>query len=162
LHAGHLGIVATARAATKRPVAYEISIQNVDKPPLDYLEIERRLGQFSADDAVWLTRAATFQEKSRIFPGATFLVGIDTLLRLFDPKYYDHDSDACEEALRKIRARGCRFLVFGRKIDDEYRSLSEVDLPAELIGICEEVPPEAFRQDISSTELRNQEKDCEG
>ena len=42
----------------------------MDKPPLDYFEMERRLGQFAADQRLWLTRASTFVEKSRLFPGA--------------------------------------------------------------------------------------------
>lgn len=159
LHLGHRGIVQTAGDIAKCPVAYEISIENVDKPPLDFIEIERRVGQFSPEDALWLTRAAAFQEKSRIFPGATFVVGIDTLIRLFDPKYYGDDPDACDAALAEIRRRGCRFLVFGRKIGDEFRTLADIDLPMSLVGICQAVPPEAFRQDISSTELRRQEID---
>ena len=69
----------------QQPV-FEMSILNVDKPPLDYMEIERRLKQFPAEQAIYLTRAATFAEKSRLFPGATFIVGADTVRRIAEPR----------------------------------------------------------------------------
>ncbi len=62
LHAGHRRMAEIARKRLGVPVEFEISIENVDKLPLDYLEIARRLEQFSRDEVVWLTRAATFDE----------------------------------------------------------------------------------------------------
>ena len=50
-------------------VEFEIPIVNADKPALDYLEIDSRVRQFGADEPVWLSRAATFVEKSFLFPG---------------------------------------------------------------------------------------------
>ena len=70
LHAGHRRMMELAQAILGVPVALELSVLNADKPPLDYAEIERRLRQFPAEQPVWLTRAATFEEKSRLFPGA--------------------------------------------------------------------------------------------
>jgi hypothetical protein len=66
--------------------AYELSIVNVDKPFLDYTEIDQRLKQF--DRPVWVTRLPTFLEKARHFHGACFAVGIDTLIRIAEPGYY--------------------------------------------------------------------------
>ncbi len=88
LHAGHRRMMEIARDILGVPVAVEISILNVDKPPLDYTEIEGRVAQFPPDQAIWLTRAATFEEKSREFPRAVFLVGIDTLRRIAAWEYY--------------------------------------------------------------------------
>ena len=70
LHVGHRRMAELAQAILGVPVALELSILNPDKPPLDYAEIDRRLRQFPAEQPVWLTRAATFEEKSRLFPGA--------------------------------------------------------------------------------------------
>jgi hypothetical protein len=72
LHEGHRGIAEVAARKLNRPVAYEISVLNVDKPPLDYTEIHDRLAQFGPSEGVWLTAAPTFVEKSRDFPGAAF------------------------------------------------------------------------------------------
>jgi hypothetical protein len=142
-------------------VALEMSIVNVDKPPLDYREIEDRLLQFPRQQAVWLTRAPTFVEKSRLFPGATFVVGTDTLRRIGDPRYYGRNATACLQALEEIADRGCRFLVFARDCGAGLVRLGDLDVPGVLRGQCQEVPPERFREDISSTALRTvQESDA--
>ena len=53
--------IAAARCGA--PVTLELSIANVDKPTLDFLEIDDRLAGLS-DYPVLLTRAATFVEKA--------------------------------------------------------------------------------------------------
>jgi len=155
LHDGHRGMMRVAQEILGQPAVAEISILNVDKPPLDYVEIERRLGQFPADRPVCLSRAATFEEKSRLFAGATFIVGVDTLRRIADPRYYGDDLSACQRAIEQIAGQGCRFLVFGRDLGAGFVRLGDLDLPDPLRPICREVPPEVFREDISSTEIRN-------
>jgi hypothetical protein len=154
LHQGHLRMAQYAAELLKRPVAMEISILNVDKPPLDYFEINRRLSQFSPEQPVILSRAATFDEKSRLFPGATFIVGSDTLRRIALPSYYAGDKAAWFSALQRIANRGCKFLVFGRDMGTGFMRLADLDLPDILRSICREVPADVFREDISSTSLR--------
>jgi hypothetical protein len=153
LHVGHRRMARIGSEIAEGPVEFEISILNVDKPPLDFHEIRARLSQFSPDQAVWLTRAPTFLAKSARFPGATFVVGTDTLIRIADPRYYGNRR-ACQSALGQIAARGCRFLVFGRDAGSGFVSLGDLDLPEPLAGICREIPEERFREDISSTEIR--------
>lgn len=154
LHRGHRRMIELGRQILGLPVAVEISIRNVDKPPLDYIEIQRRIEQFPPDQPIWLSRAATFEEKSRLFPCATFLVGTDTLRRIADAKYWGGDEAACRASLERIAGRGCKFLVFGREIGSSFVRLSDLELPDVLRAICREVPPEVFRENISSTALR--------
>jgi hypothetical protein len=154
LHDGHRRMIQLAQDILKQPTAVEIAIVNVDKPPLDYMEIERRLGQFPGEQVVYLSRAATFEAKSRLFAGATFVVGIDTLRRIGDPHYYGDSTSACESVIDQIAARGCRFLVFGRDFGTGFLRLCDLTLPEPLRAICREVPPEAFREDVSSTAIR--------
>jgi hypothetical protein len=154
LHVGHRRMVQVAQEMLQQPVALEISILNVDKPPLDYMEIERRLGQFPSESTVYLTRVATFEEKSRLFPGATFVVGIDTLRRIAEPRYYGGDPAACQRAVERIAGRGCRFLVFGRNLGVGFVRLADLDLPDSLRVLCRDVPQEVFREDVSSTAIR--------
>jgi len=156
LHAGHRGMACIAEEIMAAPVAFEISIINVDKPPLDYFEIDARTRQFTADRALWLTRSSTFEEKSRLFPAATFVVGSDTLARIGNPRYYGNDSTACRLAIERIADRGCHFLVFGRYLDGRYVHVSDLDLPERLRSICREVPEQRFREDISSAAIRRQ------
>lgn len=156
LHEGHRQMAATAAKIAGSPVEFEISLTNVDKPPLDYMEIESRLAQFGPDDRVWLTRAPTFVEKAALFPGATFVVGADTIVRIADPKYCGGDSARVELAIDQLAASSARFLVFGRLVKGRFESLADLSLPVRLTALCTEIPPSEFRLDISSTELRRQ------
>lgn len=153
LHQGHLAMAQLAQRQTGRPVAFELAMVNVDKPPLDFIEIARRLALLT-DQHVWLTRAATFLAKAQLFPGATFIVGADTIVRIADPRYYQDDPTQAAAAMDSLVAHGCRFLVYGRRIDGAFRTLSDVQLPASLRAICREIPAADFRADISSTEIR--------
>ena len=114
MHAGHLGLARVASRILATPVAFELSVTNVDKPTLGEAEVNRRLRQFEWRHVVELTRAPTFREKARLFPGATFVVGIDTAERIAQPRYYGGSEAAMRAALDEIASRGCRFLVAGR------------------------------------------------
>jgi nicotinic acid mononucleotide adenylyltransferase/nicotinamide mononucleotide (NMN) deamidase PncC len=155
LHEGHRRMAQLASQQLSLPVEFEISVLNVDKPPLDFLEMEDRAAQFDATETLWFTRAATFIEKSAIFAPATFLVGADTIERIAAARYYSNEA-ACQRAIEHLADTACRFLVFGRRLADSFLSLSQLPLPPALREICDEVPEAAFRQDISSTELRRQ------
>jgi hypothetical protein len=135
------------------PVTFELSISNVDKPPLDFIEIAERLSQFERDN-VLLTRAPTFVEKADIVPGCTFVVGVDTVIRIGDPAYYGGDATKRDAAIEAITNAACRFLVFGRVLNGKFESLSDVKIPPALRALCDEVPESVFREDVSSTELR--------
>ena len=151
LHAGHRRMAEIAQEVLGLPTALEISILNVDKPALDYLEIERRLGQFPPEQAVWLTRAATFEEKSRLFPGATFVVGVDTLRRIADPRYYGNDRDVMLRVARADHRPGLPFPGLRPGLGSSFIRLADLDLPDVLRRACTEIPPEKFREDVSST-----------
>jgi hypothetical protein len=138
-------------------VYYELSVVNVDKPALTREEVEQRLRQFAGSGTVALTRAETFHKKSALFPGCPFVIGWDTAVRLVAPRYYGDDETAMLTALAEIWARGCRFLVAGRREGDSFHTLADVSVPQGFAPLFQEVPESAFRNDISSSELRGQE-----
>ena len=154
LHGGHRRMAEIAGELLDRSVAFELSIENVDKPPLDFIEIADRAAQFTAGEPLWLTRAATFVEKASVFPGATLVVGADTIARVANPRYYGDDAHALRQAIDAIRAANCRFLVFGRRRGTTFQTLADLRLPNSLEEICRGVSAERFRDDISSTVLR--------
>ena len=82
-------MLAVASSQLDQPVHLEISVTNADKPSLDYLTIAQRVRQAESIAPVVLTRAPRFVDKARLFPGATFLVGADTAIRLDDLRFYD-------------------------------------------------------------------------
>lgn len=156
-HAGHLRMAANAEERLGQPVAWELSIANVDKPPLDFIAIRDRVDALRAADRqrpIALTSAPTFREKAALFPGATFIVGADTLSRIAEPRYYGGDAAQRDAAVAEIAGLGCRFLAFGRTVDGRFQSLADLALPPELRALCDDVPAEQFREDLSSTALR--------
>ena len=107
---------------------------------------------------VELTRAPTFLEKSRLFPGATFVIGADTAERLFVPKYYGDDELRMHAALDEIAGAGCSFLVAVR-IDaaGRVRGLRDLGMPGRHADLFSEIPERCFRVDTSSSEIRARE-----
>jgi hypothetical protein len=102
-----------------------------------------------------LTRAPTFVEKSLLFPAATFLVGLDTAIRIADPQYYANQADR-DAAIATLREQGCRFLVFGRIVGKRFQTLDQVELPDSLRALCRGISEEEFRDDHSSSAIRHQ------
>ena len=155
VHAGHWQLAAAAEQVLRRPVAFEISISNVDKPELSADEVRRRLAQFLGRASVWLTRAPLFSQKALSFPGATFVLGADTALRLLEPRYYADDADRMRAALEVLRRQGCRLLVGGRQESGgRFLTLGDLALPPAYRDLFAEIPAHQFRCDVSSTALR--------
>lgn len=153
-HEGHAEIARLAGARTGRPVVRELSIANVDKPTLDYVEIQRRLAALGSQP-VWLTKTPAFLQKADLAPGAVFAVGADTIERISQGRYYPSES-ARDEAFDRLAAQGCRFLVFGRFDGDRFHGLDELGLPPKLRALCDGVAESEFRADVSSTALRSE------
>jgi hypothetical protein len=157
LHFGHEQLRAAAERQLGGPVYYEMSIRNVDKPPLDFLSIERRRAQFGRVPLA-LTAAPTFAEKAAALPGAVFVVGVDTAKRIVEPRYYRGSEAALHEALSQVRKAGCRFLVAGRKPDERFETLADVAVPTEFADLFTSISADDFRADVSSSELRRAEE----
>ena len=154
LHDGHRKLATAASKILGAPVAYELSITNVDKPPLAEDVIRNRVSQFAGLETVMVTDAHVFFEKARLFPGGVLIIGVDTLSRLVDPHYYGGDEARMLLALSEIESAGCRFLVAGRLEGDEYRALGDVPVPPMFSGLFQGIPESNFREDVSSSELR--------
>ena len=155
LHEGHLLMARVAEEIAERPLAYEISITNVDKPQLDYVEMRNRAGQF-ADRPLWFTQAATFLAKLEVFPKSTFVMGADTYARLPDPRYYGGSTVAATRAVKAIASRARGLIVFGRAVNGVFQDASAIDVPQALKAVTYFVSEREFRLDVSSTELRRQ------
>ena len=154
LHDGHRRMAALAAERAGGPVDFELSIENVEKAPLDFEEMRERSGQFDPSTRIWFTRAPLMVQKARLFPGTTIVCGLDTLLRVADPKFAGNSVDNRDREVADIAACGCRFLVFGRTTAGRFQTLDDVELPSSLRAICDGVSETAFREDVSSTELR--------
>jgi hypothetical protein len=153
LHDGHRQMAAIAAKHLGVPVVLEVSAFNVDKPPLDYLDLQQREAGTEGLPMIF-TNAPTFVQKSDLFPGVTFVVGSDTIERIADPKYYNNQIDQRDVALALLSARGHKFLVFGRYDGQHFVGLQDLDLPKTLRELCTAIPESQFRIDLASRDLR--------
>jgi hypothetical protein len=155
VHEGHVALARVAEELRQQPSAFEISVTNVDKPPLAGETVRHRVAQFAWKSAVELTRAPTFVEKSRLFPRTTFVIGADTAERLVAPRYYGDDELRMHVALEEIGGSGASFLVAVR-IDavGRIRALNDIAVPRRFADLFSEIPEHRFRFDTSSSDIR--------
>jgi len=156
IHSGHINLAAIAEKILRAEISYEISLSNVDKSSLSEDELFDRLSNIGNERSVIISRAPTFVEKSRIFPGCTFVLGSDTAKRLFDKKYYNAIDSEVFSAMEEIKSRGCKFLVAGRATHDErFTTLNDITIPEGFRSLFQGISESEFRDDVSSSFLRN-------
>ena len=156
-HSGHKSMSELAEKKTGLALAYEICIQNADKPPLSYHEIKKILDQFKHGHEWVLTKAGKFTDKASLFPNSVFIIGADTLTRILDEKFYLNRQDMLNQ-LDLFNSHNINFLVFGRKIKNNFISLDSVTIPEHIEKRFSGFGEEIFRDDISSSSIRKEEK----
>ena len=157
-HHGHQTLARVASELIGEEVSYELSVSNVDKPDLVKTEIHQRISQFRSIGTLVLTSADTFRKKATLFPGAIFVVGWDTAVRLLEPTYYEGSYKDMLQALAVMWSDGCRFLVAGRVCNGTFKTLQDIGVPQGFEPMFQAIPESRFREDISSTDLRT--SDC--
>jgi nicotinic acid mononucleotide adenylyltransferase len=155
LHAGHQEMARIAAARLSRSVWFELAVRNADKSLLDPEQLLSRLGQAFAPHGLICTSAATFVEKSELFPGTVFVVGADTILRVSNQQYYGGSRSRLLDAVARIASAKCRFLVFGRQLGNIFADRRNINILPELLALCDFVERSEFDMKISSTEIRN-------
>jgi len=156
LHDGHLRMRELAEKKTGMRATFEICARNADKPPLTFHEIKRTLDQFTDNDSWVMTSAGRFSEKAEMFPNSVFIIGADTLMRVFDEKFYSNKKDMLDH-IDRFNDHNINFLVFGRKVNKKFTSLRDIVIPENIKDRCTGFEEGSFRDDISSTELRLEE-----
>jgi nicotinic acid mononucleotide adenylyltransferase len=161
VHQGHQTLMKTAQKMVPPNAlcAFEIAVQNADKPALDQPTVEKRLKQFVGSSLVLVTKAPLFHQKARLFPGSWFVIGADTAVRLVDAKYYDQSEAKMLEAMLEFARLQTKFLVACRFDDktQQFLTLSNVRerIPEQYLNtLFIEIPESEFRMDISSTKIR--------
>ena len=155
LHRGHQQLQRVAAQELELQVVFELSVMIADKQTLTESDLRLRLGQFDAYD-VAVTECTLFAEKARLFPDCWFVVGFDTAARILDPRFYQHDRTQMRDALQTLADNGNRFFVGGRLSSDgsQFRCVDELTIPTEFRHLFSGVSEERFREDISSSDLR--------
>ncbi|WP_440955887.1 hypothetical protein ACSAZK_02705 [Methanosarcina sp. Mfa9] len=152
-HKNHVFMAKRASKKYNSPVHFEISLTNVDKPPIDFISLDQRLDSLrkykreAFMGGVYLTNAPLFLQKADLFPNSTFIIGADTFNRLFDAKYYGGIEDTAA-ILRSFQEKNVRFMVFHRKS-------IKMSVNPEVLEFCEIIPVDEYEDDgTSSREIR--------
>ncbi|MDD3276123.1 MAG: hypothetical protein PHP93_03620 [Kiritimatiellales bacterium] len=146
VHQGHCNLLKVAEEMTGLRGIFELSSANVDKPDIPEEEILRRASAIR-DIPVALTHAPRFVQKARLFPKSTFILGYDTAERLIA-----YEKSGEWELFQGLEDS---FLVAGRHHAGSFQCLENMNLPAGFESLFVGIPESKFREDISSTELRN-------
>ena len=154
IHIGHHKLRTVADDLIGGPVHFELSLVNADKPPLNCFEIEQRRHQFD-DVPLALTAASLFVDKARLFPGAIFVIGYDTAVRILDPRFYQDSQQNLQTSLEAVGSLGCSFLVAGRLTESGFQSINDLPVPTEFQDLFQSIPEDRFREDVSSSGIRN-------
>ena len=157
-HPGHARVAAKVFELTGRPVDLEINVRNVDKPAINYHDLNERLEYClnETKDAPWmgniyLTALATFASKAAYFPDTDFVVGWDTFVRINDPKYGDLDW-----VIATLQSFNARFFVFHRIMNGVSTVDDKTVINPKLMGLATVFGPDVLEPiDISSTQIRN-------
>ena len=74
-----------------------------------------------------VTRKPKYFDKAELIQDSCFAVGYDTLIRIIDVKYYDHDFDHLYDSLKKLKYQyGTSFRVAGR-LNEQIGFFEEID-----------------------------------
>lgn len=159
IHDGHAQIVKDAKRTFGKQVYLEISMTNVDKPPLDYIDVLNRTDEIlkmgvrdkeflDALAGVVFSNTPKFYDKIWQYPTSKFLVGADTYNRILDPVYGCREGDLAD----LMTATGSR-LVVAERIGHTLKS------PFYLARYTDHLPlTKVF--DISSTQIKKEQENA--
>lgn len=152
IHNGHKQIYQISSEVLGTPPIMELSLVNVDKGEIDYIDLHKRLSQLREYRYPYvLTTAPTFVDKARLFhkkfPNSKviFVVGQDTWARIWDEKYAGPTSTV----FNRFVAYDSHFLVFPRG------SYTHVNIPryADALRVKSKIVDD-FNCQISSSDIR--------
>lgn len=153
IHAGHVLMAKYVEDIKfEDKFAFELSLTNSDKGDIPINEVKDRVKPIlELGFNLIVTKAPTFAQKACLFPHTSFMVGIDTLIRIDDPKYYLDNSDIRNFVLRRMLAVDhCRFLTFPR----DGKSLKDYNLSQTILHMTSEAT-DFVNNNISSSDIRN-------
>lgn len=143
VHAGHLDV-------SSRDTIFQLSLRTPHKDPVSIVEALKRVAAINAagHDALVENEASTFLAKARKWPGSTFVIGSDTLVRILDPKY----GHPIVPMLQEFNALGTRFKIAQRTGDPDVWDILE-GIPAPVHFMFERLKDSQYAG-LSSTQIR--------
>lgn len=149
---GHIGVAKMIEQMTGKHVVFELTNVHPNKGLLSNEDMLWRADQFAAFAPVILSDGAPlYVDKARLYPGVAMIVGADALQQLLAERHYGGYTELCD-VLDEFVALGTTFYVVGRSVEGRFLTLNDIPIMAKYRHLFHDV---SFREDISSTELRN-------
>lgn len=157
-HEGHFGAAKSLSIRDRADVVFEITAEPPHKNALTIQDLLKRAKGLQGYDRLFTSDLPYYLDKAKAFPGTPFVVGADTLIRLFDPKW----GKSIQELVDGFCSYGTVFYTIGRQIDGKFITAEDIiqilndKVDSEncnnLYFLIKDLPG---RWDTSSTELRN-------
>jgi nicotinic acid mononucleotide adenylyltransferase/nicotinamide mononucleotide (NMN) deamidase PncC len=142
-HDGHKAICEHVYKKYGEKICFEISLTNFDKPPVDYFSLYQRIASLPKDEeffgGICVTNTPLFDDKIKVFPNHSFVVGADTWNRILTANSSIVESD--ELKLIVVPRHGVEVLDWLPFNNINVHSFS---LEQDFVGL-----------DISSSQIRN-------
>ena len=78
--------------------------------------------------------------------------------RIGETRFYHHSEQERDAAVQRLQALNIEFLVLGRAENDNFVTLEDLALPDALRQMCQSVPESVYRNDLSSSRIRANQK----
>jgi hypothetical protein len=149
LHYGHDLCAQAVSAISGKNVVFEIAAANADKSAIDREALAGRALQFRGRWPVLVSEGLPlFIDKARVYGGFSFILGLDTAVRLFDSRYFGSEVER-DAIVDELRVLGVRFFVCER--GDDPLALPALLADPRFDGLY---VPVQVRFPISSSEIR--------
>jgi cytidylyltransferase-like protein len=143
IHQGHREMAIAVSKKTGKPVVYMISGDSPHKPRMTAQEMLARVAMFRRErlrnaigEAVLFGHQdPLYIDKARRYPGASFAIGADAMIRMLDPSW----GPEIAPMLREFGELGTTFYVFGRQIEDRY--VGPADVVAQIARVAPGTAP---------------------
>lgn len=148
-HAGHFAI------ADKTNSIFNIEMVSPHKGELHVTEVLQRLKLLRGYDTLVTSGCSLYLDKSNRFNHHPLVMGADAFLRMLDPKWGPEPKKLMED----FSQNRTPLMIFGREINGKYVSADEAISLVPEACVCYDLIPIEGRWDISSSEIRNKNKE---
>lgn len=156
IHDGHMFMAEAVQDIGNVSTLYMITADSPHKPPLPVVTMLAKAVKIRMSDptrcVLFTQNDPLFIDKARKFPGASFLVGADSVERLLDPRWYGGKPEAVVDMLDEFERLGTRFYVFGRDSGKGMVRMSDIPVIGHHKNMFVQMPDNKYA--ISSTQIR--------
>lgn len=147
LHRGHREICAKVLQMTQKLVVPWLDITLPHKPQLSLVDVVQRVTEIRQHEACYVTRdCPLYLDKARHLPGRAFVIGVDALKTMLDPKW----GPDIKLMLKEFDDLATHFYVPGRRQGGLDMTLRDCD----VMGFDRLFTHVPFDDEISSSQIR--------